>query len=59
VAAHALPHPAPTFDTFIEGHSRLLDQSFIERFYSREALLSDRARRHWIEPDLRPLPVIV
>jgi hypothetical protein len=56
VAAHALQHPAPTFDTFIEEHSCLLDQSLIERFYSREALFSDHARVHWIEPDLRPLP---
>jgi hypothetical protein len=56
VAAHALPHPVPTFDTFIEEHSRLLDQSLIERFYSREALFSDRARVHWVEPDLRPFP---
>ncbi|HXN08975.1 MAG TPA: hypothetical protein VN860_04870 [Candidatus Acidoferrales bacterium] len=58
VAVHALPHPARTFDEFIETHSRLLDARFIERFYSHETLFSDYARGHWTEPDVRPLPGI-
>ena len=58
VAAHAVPHAAQTFDAFIERHGRLLDKRLIERFYSREVLFSDCARKSWMEPDLRPFPEI-
>jgi hypothetical protein len=58
VAAHALPHPVQTFDEFIVHHSRLLDKSLIECFYSRAALFSDHARTGWVEPDVRPFPMV-
>jgi hypothetical protein len=33
------------------------EHQLVLRYYSRERLFSPEARRFWIEPDLRPLPV--
>jgi len=33
----------------------LADRSVLLRFYSRERLMSERARAEWIEPDLSPI----
>jgi hypothetical protein len=30
-------------------------KGYLLRFYSRDRLLSDEARHHWVEPDLRPI----
>jgi hypothetical protein len=35
--------------------SPLADRSVLLRFYSRESLMSNRARAVWVEPDLAPL----
>lgn len=31
------------------------DKSYLLRFYSKDALMSDEARRRWVPPDLRPI----
>ncbi len=36
----------------VEG---FLDKELPFRYYSRERVLSERARREWVEPDLRPI----
>jgi hypothetical protein len=58
VAAHSHRWGANTFEEFIERNPDLLNQHLIAHFYSRELIESDNARAAWIEPDLRPLPVL-
>jgi hypothetical protein len=47
--AAALPHA--TFDELIDRHPELTDPHLLERYYSRERLASDEARRRRLEPD--------
>lgn len=43
-------------DTFCEANADLLDKSTLRRFYSSERIASWRAKRHFVRPDLKPLP---
>jgi hypothetical protein len=43
-------------EAFLAAHPELLDRSLALRFYSRELLMSLRARAVFVEPDLAPLP---
>jgi hypothetical protein len=43
-------------DAFCTAHPALLDKTMPRRFYSRERISSERARRGFVAPDLRPLP---
>jgi hypothetical protein len=45
------------FEDFIEAHAWLLEKDVVLEFYSRELLTSDTARRAWVEPDLKPIPI--
>jgi hypothetical protein len=47
------------FDKFICSHMWLLEKSALSSFYSPSLLSSDRARREWVEPDLRNLPTVM
>jgi hypothetical protein len=38
--------------------SACVDRELPFRYYSRERLMSDMARAGWLEPDVRPLPVL-
>jgi len=44
----------------IELNRRLIftfsDRGFLLKYYSRELLMSPKARATWMEPDLMPLP---
>jgi hypothetical protein len=53
----ACPSEMP-FDSRVEAllASTLAQPDFLLRFYSREVLMSARARKRWVEPDLAPLP---
>lgn len=42
---------AETFPEFIEWNAELADKNFIYRFYSKEVLLSEDAKRSWIQPE--------
>jgi hypothetical protein len=51
--AEALESAALDVDALIRGP--LAARDALLRFYTREALMSPRARAEWVEPDLRPL----
>ena len=48
--------PAATFDELIDRHPELRDPHLLERYYSRERLASDEARRRRLAPDVLPMP---
>ncbi|MFZ0090151.1 MAG: hypothetical protein WAL63_11630 [Solirubrobacteraceae bacterium] len=58
VAVHDQRWPADSFDQFLERNPDLLDRDLIGHFYSRDLILSDRARLAWIDPDRRRLPAL-
>ncbi len=58
VAVHVQRWGADSFDQFLEGNPDLLDRELIGHFYSRDLILSDRARGVWIAPDRRRLPAL-
>jgi hypothetical protein len=47
-----------TFDRKVDEllRSTLAQRDFLLRYYSRDVLMSARARREWVEPDRAPLP---
>ncbi len=48
-------------DNFIDfacAHAWLLDKKVIFEFYSRDLVMSEIARTAWVEPDLKPIPVL-
>jgi hypothetical protein len=49
--------PAPTAEEFLETQEHLLNRKALRYFYTREHLISWRAKAEWVEPDLVPLPV--
>jgi hypothetical protein len=58
VAVHAQRWGADSFEQFLERNADLLDSELIGHFYSRDLILSDRARVAWIDPDRRRLPAL-
>jgi hypothetical protein len=59
VAQFLAAAPAVTpFETRVDEllGSPLAQRDFLLQFYSRKLLLSVRARKRWVEPDLAPLP---
>jgi hypothetical protein len=57
VAAHYTHHVGATFDELLDLDGRLLDKNLPLRFYSLGVLFSEHARSHWVDPDVRSLPV--
>lgn len=49
--------PAPTADEFLDAQEHLLNRKALRFFYTRDHLISWRAKEEWVEPDLVPLPV--
>ena len=49
--------PAATADEFLDAQEHLLNRKALRFFYTREHLISWRAKAEWAEPDLVPLPV--
>lgn len=45
--------------SFSERNADLFDKNVLERFYNRNLLFSDRARKEFVEPDLDKLPSVV
>lgn len=57
VAARMSAGPVvPDSGAFCAAHPDLLDKSLLRQFYSAERIVSWEAKRHFVEPDLRPLP---
>ena len=48
-----------TPDELISRHPALLDKRLPLRFYSKDVLFSEKARREWVEPDIESLPRVV
>jgi hypothetical protein len=47
-----------TFEEFVLAHLELLDANVLARYYSKSLLDSPAARVGWVEPDIRPLPLL-
>jgi len=58
IAHHRALDPTSDFDVFYAHARGLSDQKLPERHYSRDVLFSSAARAAFVEPDLRPLPVV-
>jgi hypothetical protein len=54
--AQAQAEAAPSSGAFVDAHQAALGKDAALRHYSRERLMSVRARAMFVEPDLEPLP---
>jgi hypothetical protein len=56
IAERQARHPAATWEAFAAAHADLLvwKPSILERYYSKELLASELARRTFVMPDLTP-----
>ena len=48
--------PGATFDETLAAHPELEDPAYLDRFYSRDLLMSEAARSDRVPPDRSPLP---
>lgn len=48
--------PDRELTSILQTNPELLEKDLPLQYYSRETLFSDRARKEWVEPDLKPLP---
>jgi hypothetical protein len=48
--------PAETADNFLDQHPQLLEKKALRLFYSKELMMSPRAKAEFVEPDLTQLP---
>ena len=48
--------PAPSADEFLEAQEHLLNRKALRFFYSRERIVSWKAKAEFVEPDLTPFP---
>ena len=49
--------PAASADEFVEREAHVLNKEALLKFYSREQLISWRAKSEFVEPDLAPFPI--
>jgi hypothetical protein len=57
--AHLLAsHDESTFEEFATVHGERASAKLLYQFWSAEVLGSDDARKHWVEPDIQPLPML-
>ncbi|MCG8466714.1 MAG: hypothetical protein MJB57_00690 [Gemmatimonadetes bacterium] len=54
-ACHDAAEPAEDSNAFCEAHRELSEAKVLNRYYSKELLASDTAKRTWVEPDREPL----
>jgi hypothetical protein len=50
-------HREPTFTDFLRENESRLNLQLLHRFWTPELLASDRAKREWVAPDRRVLPI--
>ena len=55
-AAAERSHPELDSAAFCSAHPSLCDKNALAEFYSRERLGDQKARKEFVEPDIRPLP---
>lgn len=58
IASARREHPGLPFDALVEACPILLDKNAPLSYYSHDRLYSDEARHAFVEPDLRPLPLV-
>lgn len=58
VAVHMQRWGEESFEAFIERNPDLLDRTLLDHFYSRELIFAAPTRAAWVDPDLRPMPVL-
>lgn len=51
--------PHGSSDEFCEAHPELLTKLALRNFYSQERIMTMQAKAEFVEPDLRPLPIVV
>ncbi len=56
LAALRAVEPRRTLEQIMQANPQLLEKDFPLAYYSREQLLSYKARASWVEPDLKPHP---
>lgn len=49
-------HDEADFTLFVRHNMERLSPALLHEYWEKETLNSDRARAHWVEPDIRPLP---
>jgi len=49
--------PAETADAFLDRNPQLAEKAVLRFFYSRELMMSSRAKAEYLAPDLAPFPV--
>jgi len=47
--------PFPSSDAFCDCHPEFLDKSLLLKFYSKNRIMSEEAKRSFVEPDLAEL----
>ena len=50
-------HCEPSFADFLRENESRLNLQLLHRFWTPELLTSDRAKREWVAPDRRSLPI--
>ena len=55
-ALDVMSRPPANSLEFCRQNEHLLDKAFLRRHYSSDRMLTDEAKRHFVEPDLKPLP---
>ncbi len=59
IASRLLPDEPRDSAAFFSDHPELLDKHLIAKHYSKQHLMSDDARTHFVEPDRAPLPAAI
>ncbi len=58
VAAHMACCEAASFEAFLARNEGLLDRQLLAGHFSAATLSDPSSRSDWVQPDLRPLPVV-
>jgi hypothetical protein len=58
VARHRRLAPGRSFEEFLQRHPKLCDPGLIARHYGAGVLAQHESRDAWVEPDIRPLPIL-
>ena len=57
-ALDVMARPPANSLEFCRQNQHLLDKTFLRRHYSSDRMLTDEAKRQFVEPDLEPLPAV-
>jgi hypothetical protein len=57
--AYGATHPAADSERFCDTHPQLMTRHALRLFYSPQRRMDPRAKSHFVEPDLAPLPIVL